>query len=430
MGLGLLGRGVGDAEFLAECGAKVLVTDLKSEEELAAPVSTLRKYPNISFALGGHKLSDFKNVDLVIKSAGVSLDSKYIAAAEEADVEVAMSTALLARFAAELGATIVGITGTRGKTTVAHMLHHTLLSECSRGVLEHKVHLGGNIRGVSTLALLPKIKEGDIVLLELDSWQLQGFGYEKLSPHIAVFTNFYPDHLNYYKSMDEYFTDKANIFKYQNEQNGDTLIVGEQVADMVKEAKPLVEPIVSVVLPDEWQLTVQGEHNRENAALAREALAALGLSESQIKDGLESFTGVEGRLEYIGKTKDGIKIYNDNNATTPEATIAALQALGENIILIAGGTDKGTDLEVAADEINRRCKSVFLLTGSGTERLAPMLKNAETYDTLAKTLRATLRAARTGDTVLFSPMFSSFGKEFANEYDRGDKFKEIITPLL
>ncbi len=433
MGLGLLGRGVGDAEFLAKCGAEVLVTDLKSEKELAASVATLRQHEGISFALGGHNVEDFKNADLVIKGAGVPLDSKYIAEAQDADVEVTMSTALLARYARECGATVVGITGTRGKTTVTHMLHTTLKLGGSTAKL---VHLGGNVRGVSTLALLPKIKDGDIVLLELDSWQLQGFGYEELSPHIAVFTNFYPDHLNYYKDMEEYFTDKANIFKFQNEQEGDTLIIGEQVVERVRAVSPPVDPVVAVPLPDDWHLKVPGAHNIENAALAREALASIGLSESQIKEGLESFAGVEGRLEYIGETKEGIKIYNDNNATTPEATLAALEALDGNIVLIAGGTDKGTELEEVAKEINKKCKKTFLLNESGGERLSTLLENAELHSTFADTVNSALAYARaeaqtkTPVTILFSPIFSSFGREFVNEYDRNDKFKNLIAKHL
>src|SRR3989344_2024726 len=121
MGLGLLGRGVGDVEFLATCGANVLVTDQKNAEDLAASVERLKKYPNISFHLGGHDEADFTHCDMVIKAAGVPLDSPYVAAARKAEVPVVMSTALFAKHASEAGAIIVGVTGTRGKSTVAHM---------------------------------------------------------------------------------------------------------------------------------------------------------------------------------------------------------------------------------------------------------------------------------------------------------------------
>jgi UDP-N-acetylmuramoylalanine--D-glutamate ligase len=209
MGLGLLGRAVGDAEFLAQSGAEVLVSDKKNETELAESVERLKKYPNVSFRFGGHDEKDFTESDMVLKAAGVPLDSPYIAAAKKVGVPVMMSTALFAKYAAEAGATIVGVTGTRGKSTVTHMIAHTL-KHSGKSVL-----LGGNIRGVSTLALLPQVKPADIVVLELDSWQLQGFGDLEMSPHIAIFTNIMPDHQNYYSDMEMYFADKANIFKFQ-----------------------------------------------------------------------------------------------------------------------------------------------------------------------------------------------------------------------
>src|SRR3990167_4093606 len=215
MGLGLLGRGIGDAEFLAECGAIVTVTDKKTEAELAESVERLKKYPNITFHLGGHREEDFVTTDLVIKAAGVPLDSPEIAAARKAGVQVAMSTALFAKFAMDAGAKVVGVTGTRGKSTVTQMIAYALTC-ASKQVL-----IGGNIRGLSTLAMLPKLSEGSprtkIVVLELDSWQLQGFGDIKISPHIAVFTNLMPDHQNYYPDMEAYFSDKANIFRFQAE---------------------------------------------------------------------------------------------------------------------------------------------------------------------------------------------------------------------
>ena len=328
MGLGLLGRGVGDAAFLAECGAEVLVTDKKTEEQLAASVEQLKKYPNVTLRLSEHRIEDFTNCDLVIKAAGVRLDSPEIAAAKKAGVAVAMSTALFAKYAAEEGGKIVGVTGTRGKSTITHMIQHVLIRA------NKKVLVGGNVRGISTLALLPEVHEGDIVVLELDSWQLQGFGDLEISPHISVFSNLMPDHQNYYPDMESYFADKANIFKYQKQ--GDTLVIGKMISAKIKDMRPPVEPIVPDALPPGWEIKIPGDHNRENASLAAAALFALGLTAETIRQGLESFEAVEGRLQLVAE-KDGVKIYNDNNATTPEATIAAIKALDDgkrNIILI------------------------------------------------------------------------------------------------
>ena len=433
LGLGLLGRGVGDVEFLAKCGAEVLVTDKKSDGELAESVAKLKKYPNVTFRLGGHQKEDFEKCDLVIKSAGVRLDSPEIVAARAAGVPVAMSTALFAKYATEAGAKIVGVTGTRGKTTVAHMIHHSLISAFAKASADRRanVFLGGNVRGISTLAMLPDVKKGDIAVLELDSWQLQGFGDLKISPNISVFTNLMPDHQNYYRDMEEYFSDKANIFRYQ--KVGDILIVGGEVADRIRAEQPPLDPIIPERIALDWKLKVVGEHNRENASLANAALQALGLSDEEIKAGLESFEGVEGRLQLVREI-NGVKIYNDNNATTPEATIAALRSLGENVTLIAGGSEKGLALEELVSEIKKRVSAVILLMDpnyKGSARLAESLQKAGIAYEEASELPAAVTSAftktKTG-TVLFSPAFASFGM-FKNEYERNDQFLEIVRQM-
>lgn len=423
MGLGLLGRGVGDAEFLAGCGARVLITDKKTEGELADSVARLQKYPNIEFHLGGHRIQDFTSCDMVLKAAGVPLDSPEITAAKAAGVPVCMSTALFAEYAREAGATIVGITGTRGKSTVAHMIHHAL---CAAG---KRSHLGGNIRGLSTLAMLPEIRKGDICVLELDSWQLQGFGDLQISPHVAVVTNLMPDHMNYYHGdMHRYFSDKANIFK--NQKDGDTLIVCDCVLDKVAKAHPPIAPKTPPALPEEWQLKIIGEHNVKNARLAAAALRALLLAEQKIRSGIESFEPVEGRLQLVREV-GGIKIYNDNNATTPEATIAALRALDDgkkNTILIMGGADKGLDMSELVKEAQRRCKGIVLLAGTGTDRINTQLGSDMIYHITENAVRAAFEQAGSGDVVLFSPAFASFGM-FKNEYDRNDRFMDAVAAL-
>ncbi|OGG63842.1 hypothetical protein A3C18_02230 [Candidatus Kaiserbacteria bacterium RIFCSPHIGHO2_02_FULL_54_11b] len=432
LGLGLLGRGVGDAEFLAQCGAQVTVTDKKTEAELAASVEKLKQYSNVTFHLGGHDSRDFTDTDLVIKAAGVRLDSTEIAAARAAGVPVMMSTALFAKYAMEAGAKIVGITGTRGKTTVAHMIHDSLISAFAKASADRRAFLGGNVRGISTLAMLPDVKAGDVVVLELDSWQLQGFGDLKISPNVAVFTNLMPDHMNYYDTdMEKYFVDKANIFKYQ--KTGDMLVVGDRVADRVRAAHPPVAPAASQPIPEEWALEIPGEHNRENAALAAATLTALGLSQEDVREGLESFEGVDGRLQFV-RELHGVKIYNDNNATTPEATIAALRALGKDITLIVGGSEKGLALEELISEIKKAVSHITLLVHQnyqGSERLKKDLDAEGISYTEARDLQGAVddavKSARSG-TILFSPAFASFGM-FKNEYERNDQFLEIVRKM-
>jgi len=272
---------------------------------------------------------------------------------------------------------------------------------------------------------LPEVHEGDIAVLELDSWQLQGFGDLQMSPDVAVFTNLLMDHLNYYPDMDAYFADKANIFKYQDAN--DTLIVGAQIRERIDNSQPSVPPVVPESIPD-WHLQIKGAHNRENAALAAAALRALKLSAQQVRDGLESFQPVEGRLQFVAERR-GVRIYNDNNATTPDATVAALQAfVGERVVLITGGSDKGIPLDTLAEQINQCASAVILLPGTGTDRLAPKLKSSVRAKDMAEAVRTAFADARAGDVLLLSPGFASFGL-FTNEYERNDAFVAALREL-
>ncbi len=432
MGLGLLGRGVGDAAFIAQAGAaEVIVTDKKSAEELRESVAQLEHFPNITFILGEHRLEDFQGRDMVLVAAGVPMDSMYVAHARAAGVRLVQSAALFAEIS---GIPIVGITGTRGKSTVTHMIHHVLAA-----TFEGSVLLGGNVRGLSNLQLLKQVEEDSIAVMELDSWQLQGFGWIKISPQVAVFTNFMEDHLNYYmagsrakeEAMQLYFEDKANIFKYQNDS--DTLIITPEVFEWSKKLKgvTLGQEVVLVdesIIPEDTKLAMPGAHNRLNAALAYKALEALGLEEEEIFAGLASFPGVEGRLQYMGEIND-IKIYNDNNATTPQAVIMGMKSVGnsddKNVIWIGGGAKKDLSLDELVEIIPKYCKKVVLLEGTGTDLIKNEIE-CEVVGSVEAAVKAGLASGQPGDVILFSPGFASFGM-FKNEYERNDEFVRVIN---
>ena len=437
VGLGLLGRGVGDVRFLAQCGADLIVTDLKTEEQLAPSLGELKEFKNIHYTLGRHELADFRGRDLIINGPAVPLDSPFIAEARRNNIPITMSPALFARFAREAGAALVGVTGTRGKSTTTYLIAEVLRSTGQKTIL------GGNVRGLSTLSLLPQADAQTVVVLELDSWLLQGFREEKLSPDIAVFTTLYPDHLNYYKNdMDAYLADKAEIFLHQKSQ--DTLILGEQCEKIIQEKYEKHIPSHVVVayaddVPPGWQLKIIGEHNRENAACALFALRVLGISEENIQKGFEEFRGVPGRLELIGEAR-GIKVYNDNSSTTPDATIAALRALGDSarrrIVLIMGGDEKNLDMSELIAEIPKWCTKVILFKERGTQRIRDEVFAMETErlhiyeeEGIAACVARAFSVAEAGDIILYSPAFSSFGKYFKNEYDRGDQFVSLIEKL-
>jgi UDP-N-acetylmuramoylalanine--D-glutamate ligase len=425
MGLGLLGRGIGDTRYLASCGAELIVTDLKTREQLGPALEALSDFSNITYVLGEHRLEDFRGRDMILKAAGVPLDSPYIIEAQSEGIPIKMSASLFAEFAQ---IPIVGITGTRGKSTTTHML---------KSIYEHagkKFLLGGNVRGVSTLELLSEVTPGtDCALFELDSWQLQGFGEAGISPQFAVFTTFYPDHMNYYHDdLELYFADKANIFLHQKPE--DTLVLGAQMAALaIERYGEAVQSRIKIVdakdLPSDWTLRVPGEHNRYNAALALATARAQGLPNEVIREGLERYMGIPGRLELL-RDIDGVSIYNDSNSTTPEATLAGIMALirpenPKSILLIMGGADKNLDMGKLLQAIPEHVKRVVFLSGTGTDRIAGELPEAEIFQNLAMAFKDAMTHADAGDTILFSPAFASFGM-FANEYDRGDQFTVLV----
>ena len=456
MGLGLLGRGVGDAKFLAEMGADLIITDLKTEKELALSLMKLKKLqatcptrPNgssgrtarrVTYVLGEHRLEDFQNRDLIIKAAGVPLDSPFIAEARRQNIPIEMSTALFVKLS---GAKIIGVTGTRGKSTVTQLIYEILSqglplkTQNPRVTLKiGKVWLGGNVAGVSTLALLKKVKPDDLVVLELDSWQLQGFGEDRISPNISVFTNLLPDHLNYYAStslstsLERYFKDKANIYKYQKKE--DVVFAGREIAKKIKSPGRKVVP---PSLPTNWKLNLLGEHNRFNASLAVAVARELGVPDKIIKKVLANFPGVPGRLELV-KVSRGVKFYNDTTSTTPDALKVGLEALGskkKDIILIMAGADKKLDMSQAIKVVNKYCKAVILLPGTGTDKLPPkFVGGSNLVKTLSEAVQTAVSLAKRGDIILLSPGFASFGPPpggFKNEFDRGEKFNRLVKNL-
>ncbi len=420
LGLGLLGRGIGDTRFLAMNNAEIIVTDKKTEEQLASSVSELKDFQNIKYVLGEHRLEDFQNRDFILKAAGVPTDSEYIQCAKENNIPVYMSAALMCDIVMrELPqVVIIGITGTRGKSTVTELIAYILRENGSR------VHLGGNIRGVANLPLLDVIEDGDFLILELDSWQLQGFGDMKISPHIAVFTSFLDDHMNYYKNDKElYFADKANI--YRNQHSGDVLIASAQAVGEI-----LIRERVSVIVPEkkDFEMNLIGEHNKVAAGLAYEVAAQCGLDDESIRGAIKTFKAVDGRLQDMGLFKNNVIVFNDNNGTTEDATIVAINSIFEKFdkkpILIVGGGDKGLPINELEKIIQEKTKAVVYLSGAGTDRIS--IKKEYEYEKLSDCIVKAFELSEEGDIILFSPAFASFSKYFNNEYERNDTFvKEV-----
>ena len=208
-GLGLHGGGVGVVKFLVSNGANVIVTDLSNKEKLAPALEKLKGLKNIKYVLGQHRVEDFTNVDMVIKNPAIAWTDKHVKLALEKKIPVEMDSSLFFKLCKNK---IIGVTGTKGKTTTA-----TLIFEILKSAGKNPIKVG--IGQTSVLDKLSLLKKDLVVIFELSSWRLSALGRAKLSPQIAVFKNLMPDHLNYYGTMEKYLQDKKYIFVNQKPQD-------------------------------------------------------------------------------------------------------------------------------------------------------------------------------------------------------------------
>jgi len=462
MGLGLHGGGLGVAKFFAKHGAHVLATDIKLADELEASIEKLKGL-KIKYVLGQHRLEDFVNTNLVMQNPGVPENSKYLLAAKEHKVPIETDLGL---FFDWCPAPIVGVTGTKGKSTTASLIAAML------NRVYDDVFLAGNNRA-SVLEILPDIENNDIVVLELSSWQLAGIRSHKKSPQVAVLTNIYPDHLNRYDSLGQYIQDKKVIFKWQKPD--DVLVLNYDdnvVRNFAKDARDRVcfYSLTDLTLVNDHDdllaqakigaflqgkkifygsrkhevcqskdFTLRGQHNIANLLAAISAVKVAYQTPSRaIRQALRHYKSLTGRLEMVAQ-KHEVRYINDTCATIPEATIAALKSLNEqNIILIAGGAAKGLGFQKLAKFIVKRVKVLVLLIGSATEQLEKKVRKElvkqgkdlkiVVVDSMVKAVNSACQEAASGDVVLLSPACASFGM-FKHEFDRGDQFMAAVKSL-
>lgn len=428
VGLGLLGGGEGVAKFFAELGSKVTVTDKKTDIELSESLEKLKGLP-IKYRLGEHRLEDFLNADVIFKGPSVPWTMPELQQAQQQGVSVEMELPFVASY--HLDKTI-GVTGTRGKSTTTHLIYQILKSN------NYSILLGGSLAHTTTINLLKNLKKDDWILMELPSWPLSGFHQKKLSPHISVFTNFYPDHLNYYKSLTEYFYDKKAIYLYQNES--DYLIANSTLTDTIS-----IDNIRSITIyfnptmfPGKLN-NLKGEHNLENAAAALQVAKVFDIDEKKAVKIINEFKGVPYRQEQIAE-KNKIIFINDTTSTTPIATIRAIQSYTKDrIVLILGGNSKNLPVEDLIAELEF-VEKIILLPGSFTNEILPILKDKYInkiigpFDSLEEIVKRAYDEAlkldneRSKIAILFSPGATSFAT-FKNEFDRGDKFNEAVRQL-
>ena len=405
MGLGLIGGGVGVAKFFAKQGTKLLVTDLRTRQELKPSLEKLKGLP-IRFVLGKHRKEDFINTDLIIKNPAVPQNSPYLKIAKKHNVAVKTDISI---FFDLCKGTIIGVTGTKGKSTTATLIYKFLKTKYPDTVL------AGNI-GLTPLEVLSKIKKETKVVLELSSFELEDL---KKSPHIAVITTLFPDHLNRYKNFDDYVEAKKPIFKYQ--KKNDILVLNAD-NQKVKE------------LSSQTKSKVYFFSDNSKSAAALKVAKLLSVSDGQIKKVLSEFKGLANRQEFIAE-KRGVKYFNDTTATTPQSVIMAIKDFKRkfpksHLILIAGGQDKELSYKELAKEIKKNVAHLILLPGTASNKLKKELSSFKR--SLAPSMKQAVKKAESlaqkGDIVLLSPGAASFNL-FKNEFDRGKQFVQAVKKL-
>lgn len=443
--VGLGKTGVSLIHFLTKHGAQVTVTDHKSKPELSAQLEQLGEMP-IKFELGSHSPKTFLQQDLVILSPGVPGNLKIFDYARSQGVKITGEFEFAANFIKE---PIIGITGTNGKTTVARLI------EAFLGESGIKSWVGGAMERPLT-EYLRQDGGAQVVIAEVSSFMLELC--DTFNPVNVVFTNLAENHLDRYRSMEEYVNAKRRIFKNTNQAttsilNADDNAVVELARDPAVQRgrifyfsrKAALEPQImniggAVNIGDEIRvrtgpeietytikgMKMRGKHSIENVMAAILTAREHGAKHEAIQRVIDGFAGLPHRIEYVRKV-GGVLFYNDSKATNVHAVLRALDTFDENVILIAGGKDTNLNYEPLRNVVRRKVKTLILV-GEAKERINRDLGDfSETFliGTFEEAVLIAYQKSRINDVVLLSPGCSSFDM-FDSFEERGDYFKEIV----
>jgi UDP-N-acetylmuramoylalanine--D-glutamate ligase len=437
--------GLASAEFLLTRGARVVLTDLKTQNELASSLAALqdlaRSSGELVLELGGHKPESFRRCDLVILSPGVPRSLPLFEISRQAGIPIIAEVELAFR---HLQGKILGITGSNGKTTTT-----TLVAELLRGA-GLRGYAAGNI-GKPLISFAATSTPDDVYAVELSSFQLETI--DRLRPRVGTILNLTPDHMDRYRDYDDYVGAKRRIFMNQtaadfavlNAEDPRTAEIAGQVASAVVLFSRLREVphgaffkdgrvfyrdhrgLIDLFPADLIQL--KGSHNLENVLAASAISLLAGAEPDRLEGVVRGFAGVEHRLEWVAEI-DGVQYFNDSKATNVDATIKSLEAFPGHILLIAGGRDKGGDFSPLRALAAQRVKHLIVI-GEASGKIRDALSDVVETSGAASLQEAVLSASRKaapGDIVLLAPACASFDM-FQNYEHRGRVFKDAVRGL-
>lgn len=438
--VGLGKSGIASALFLADQGARVAVSDTKSQQELHHEIPRLLDR-GIVVEAGYHGERTFKEQELIVISPGVPFDVPQLVQARQAGIPVIGEVELAARY---LKGNIVAITGSNGKTTTTSLAGEIIAAG------GRKTLVGGNI-GNPAINIVGNATDDTWVVLEISSFQLETI--ETFRPKVAVVLNVTPDHLDRHHSFENYAAAKARIF--ENQTGSDFAVLNaddshcvamagktqaavywfSRLREVERGAFTREQHIVwhdgkteQEIMPLSGIL-LKGAHNIENV-LAGVCIGMLaGLDAAQIRSAVSGFNAVEHRLEYVATVR-GVEYYNDSKATNVDATIKALESFPGNIHLILGGKDKGSDYSVLNPLLKDRVKRVYTI-GAAAKKIESQVSGTEVVSagTIDNAVRRATESAAPGDVVLLAPACASFG-QFVSYEHRGRVFKDLVNQLI
>ncbi|MBI4925003.1 MAG: UDP-N-acetylmuramoyl-L-alanine--D-glutamate ligase [Bdellovibrio sp.] len=448
VGFGLTGVAV--ARYMAKQGAKVIVTDLKQKSELSASIHACSDC-KIEYELGRHNGKTFQSSELIVVSPGIPLNIKPLEEARALGVQLISEIELAASAIKE---PLIVVTGTNGKTTTTTLIGEMLKADGKT------VFVGGNI-GNPLLNYAISGQKADYVVVELSSFQLDLT--QKIVPAVAVFTNIEEDHLDRYGNFQAYLEskkrllrlcdkntyvvlnyDNSNVASFCSENPGkliwftkqNPMQIGGPFAEgflgaycLSKEKQVVAKITGKEEVYNVKELRIFGDHNRENLMAAICAVRIIGVKPAAIQTVIQSFPGVPHRLEFVRK-KDGVYFFNDSKGTNVMSVQRSLASfkVKNQIILVAGGKDKGMDFTPLSDLVREKCK-ILILLGEAKEKINRALGDSvETYlvGTFEEGVLLAYQKSRNGDIILLSPGCASYDM-FRNYEERGDYFKKLVN---
>ena len=445
--VGAARSGAAAAEFLLAQGARVVLTDMREEPALPVSLDLLRRRARSSgmlvLELGGHQAESFRHCDFVVVSPGVPLAQPLFEESRGAGIPILAEVELAWR---HLQGKIVAITGSNGKTTTT-----TLVAELLRGA-GLRAHAAGNI-GAPLISMAASSTPEDIYAVELSSFQLEAI--HDFHPFVAAILNLTPDHMDRYRDLDAYIGAKQRIFMNQghadfavlNQDDPRTAAMAAQVSSAPvlfsrrqETARGAFVRNGRLIHRDDagerdlfgvGEIRLKGSHNLENVLAACSMAILAGAPPAGLAEVIRNFQGVEHRLEFVAEIA-GVQYFNDSKATNVDAAIKSLEAFDSNILLIAGGRDKGGDFRPLRPLVEQRVKHLIVIgeaAGKIRSALAGCSVDIRSAGGMDDAVALAARMASPGDIVLLAPACASFDM-FRNYEHRGQIYKEAVRSLM